>query len=595
LHGNSVWDAEANAGAPRCFGRRLKTNNNSRRLNLPMQNKITISAASLLLLVLWSSAQAGSATWDLNPVSGDWNTAANWTPITVPNGSGQTATFALSNTTAVSISATTIVDGITFAPGASAFTITSSPSFFPILTLSGAGITNNSGRIQDFVTPAASQDFAQIVFSNSATAGSSTSFTNSGGSNNFVSQLNGITIFLNMANAGTASFTNKGGFSNNIGSFGGPGGTTEFFDSSSAANSVFTNDGGLATNAGSGHTSFFGNATAANGSFTNNAATVSGAFGGATLFFNNSTAGDATLIANGGLGRGPGGTIYFYDHSTGGTSQVEVFGNGKVDISGHDNSGVTVGSIEGDGNIFLGKRRLTVGSNNLSTTFAGVIQDGNQYGFGDTGGSLIKIGSGTLNLTGANTYTGTTRANGGVLQVDGSITSNVFAQGGTLAGTGTVHGNVTNRFHGTVSPGEAPGTLTTDSYTQGRNGTLQIDIAGPNTGQFSLLDVLGNANLGGVLDPVLTSGFTPTIGEQFIFLTYGSRFGSFFGIQDPTFDNGLEHWSVTYQPTSAILTVKSGPGGPGVTVPDRASTLLLLTLSLLGVLTYRCQLLRRSA
>ena len=31
-------------------------------------------------------AHADSATWDLNPTSGDWNTAANWMPMAVPNG-----------------------------------------------------------------------------------------------------------------------------------------------------------------------------------------------------------------------------------------------------------------------------------------------------------------------------------------------------------------------------------------------------------------------------------------------------------------------------------------------------------------------------
>jgi hypothetical protein len=43
-----------------------------------------------------------------------------------------------------------------------------------------------------------------------------------------------------------------------------------------------------------------------------------------------------------------------------------------------------------------------VGSNNLSKTLSGVIQDG---GFnGGTGGSLTKIGTGTLSLTNSNTY-----------------------------------------------------------------------------------------------------------------------------------------------------------------------------------------------
>ena len=49
--------------------------------------------------------------------------------------------------------------------------------------------------------------------------------------------------------------------------------------------------------------------------------------------------------------------------------------------------------------MFLGVNNLTVGSNNLSTTFSGVIQDG---------GSLTKVGRGTLILTNANTYTGGT-------------------------------------------------------------------------------------------------------------------------------------------------------------------------------------------
>src|SRR6266478_1627393 len=115
---------------------------NHRRIN-SMQKFIAALIGSGLILLLSAVAHAGSATWDLNPGSGDWNNASNWTPITVPNGPADTATFGLSNTTAVSISADTTVDGITFEAGASAFTVTASPGF--TLTLSGTGITNNSG------------------------------------------------------------------------------------------------------------------------------------------------------------------------------------------------------------------------------------------------------------------------------------------------------------------------------------------------------------------------------------------------------------------------------------------------------------------
>ena len=111
-------------------------------------------------------------------------------------------------------------------------------------------------------------------------------------------------------------------------------------------------------------------------------------------------------------------------------------------------------------------------------------------------------------------------------------------------------------------------------------GTLLIDIAGANTGQFSVLDVLGTANLNGILDPVLVNGFIPTKGERFIFLDYGSHFGAFSSIQNAIFDNGMEKWSVTYTHNDAILRVLPAHAN----VPDQGSTLLLLTLSLLGLM-----------
>ena len=46
----------------------------------------------------------------------------------------------------------------------------------------------------------------------------------------------------------------------------------------------------------------------------------------------------------------------------------EVFDNGYLDISGHQ-SGVTIGSIEGSGNVFLGANRLRVGTNGNNTVF----------------------------------------------------------------------------------------------------------------------------------------------------------------------------------------------------------------------------------
>ncbi|AWM37417.1 Extracellular serine protease precursor [Gemmata obscuriglobus] len=91
----------------------------------------------------------------------------------------------------------------------------------------------------------------------------------------------------------------------------------------------------------------------------------------------------------------------------------------------------TIGSLAGAGNLMLATFILTTGANNSSTAFSGVISD-----LGD----LIKAGSGTFTLSGANTYAGTTAVSGGTLSVtgDGNLGTGavILATGTTLAVTG---------------------------------------------------------------------------------------------------------------------------------------------------------------
>src|SRR3954466_13002240 len=91
-----------------------------------MNKTIIAHLISAFALVAPHLVYAGSATWNLNPTSGDWNKAANWTPNTIPNGSSDTATFATSSITVASISATTEVNSVIFNSGASDYTITDS-------------------------------------------------------------------------------------------------------------------------------------------------------------------------------------------------------------------------------------------------------------------------------------------------------------------------------------------------------------------------------------------------------------------------------------------------------------------------------------
>ena len=431
----------------------MKTNRASSVL-LSSVSPITALILLLLLLLIRNDAFAGSATW--NPPSGgavrDWNTASNWSPMTVPNrsidGIDATATFGHSFATGVSIAASVEVNAIMFPSSIfpSAYTITLNPaSPFIGLFMSGVGVTNNSGLTQNFVVGGSGTNGAAIEFSNSATAGNNTVFTSKGAA--------------------------KEG--DNVGAI-------EFLDSASAGSSTIITEGGTASFASGGSTIF--NAAVSDAS---------------------ASAGSATLIANGGNGGGEGGGIFFWYNSTGGTSRVEVFGNGALDISGHNAPGVGVGSIEGNGAIFLGARNLIVGSNNRSTAFSGVLQDG---GFNHgTGGSLTKVGNGKLTLNFPSTYTGATTISKGTLQVKnttGSATGTgaVQVNAGTLSGTGIIAGAVTigtgtgttskaNLIAGTSTT--SPGTLTINNAVTFQSDSTYKCVLKRSTGKASKLTASG--------------------------------------------------------------------------------------------------------
>jgi|GEM_PF-504320 len=118
-----------------------------------------------------------------------------------------------------------------------------------------------------------------------------------------------------------------------------------------------------------------------------------------------------------------------------------------------------------------------------ATTVSGAI--------GGTGG-LWKNGTGTLTLTGANSYTGNTNVEAGKIVVNGSLASAVrILKNGTLGGTVTIAGNLTNL--GTLAPGNSPGTITINgNYIEA--GTLDIEVEGLTPGtQHDQVIVTGTA------------------------------------------------------------------------------------------------------
>ena len=110
---------------------------------------------------------------------------------------------------------------------------------------------------------------------------------------------------------------------------------------------------------------------------------------------------------------------------------------------------------------------------NTAGTYAGVMSGT---------GSLTKMGSDTLTLSAANTYTGDTSISAGTLNLTGSVTSNTtVASGATLQGGGTINGSLIN--YGNVQPatGSTKTNLTVTGNYTGNNGTFTTNTYGPST------------------------------------------------------------------------------------------------------------------
>lgn len=231
---------------------------------------------------------------------------------------------------------------------------------------------------------------------------------------------------------------------------------------------------------------------------------------------------------------------------------------------------------------------LQIGSGGTSGSIAGDVIDNGTLAFDRSDsvnfpgvisgmGNLAQLGTGTLILSGANTYTGSTTVNSGSLIVDGSIASSqtVVNPNGFLGGHGTIGGNLVNS--GTVGQINSPGMLTVaGNYTQNANGTLRVGVAGLGAGQFDLLAVTGHAAVAGTLQFVRVGSFNLQPGNQITFLTANNGVSGTFGtVQNGIVGTGtIVQVEVTSLANSIVLEGTQGSflNTPGVaTTPNNAA------------------------
>jgi autotransporter-associated beta strand protein len=165
----------------------------------------------------------------------------------------------------------------------------------------------------------------------------------------------------------------------------------------------------------------------------------------------------------------------------------------------------------------LASNVISIGNNGQSTTYSGALSG--------TTASIIKTGTGTLTLTGANSYGGSTTISSGTLALSGSgsiANSTAIAVGTdatfdvsgvtegwslgasqTLRGTGTLLGNAT--VNGIVAPGAPSGTLSVSgnlAFAADSSLASEIDLAG--TAQVETATAAGTPTADGSINATVT-------------------------------------------------------------------------------------------
>ncbi|WP_237149828.1 beta strand repeat-containing protein, partial [Metapseudomonas otitidis] len=257
------------------------------------------------------------------------------------------------------------------------------------------------------------------------------------------------------------------------------------------------------------------------------------------------------------------------DASMADSSTVRVNGNSVLTLLSNQTIG-SLASNNANASIQLGSYTLTAWGNNVSATVAGVISGT---------GSLVKQGSGILNLSGSNTYGGTTTISAGALSIasDSNLGSGaVNLADGTVfnvSGTSTIDNAIILTGNSTLDNGNAvtfSGAIS-GAYDLTKTGSGTLTLSGSNSYgatyvNVGTLSVSSDANLGsGAVN--LAAGTTLAVTGA------------------TTIDNAIALAGDATVSTSAAVTLSGVISGASTLTKAGASTLTLTGTNTYGATT----------
>jgi len=263
-----------------------------------------------------------------------------------------------------------------------------------------------------------------------------------------------------------------------------------------------------------------------------------------------------------------GGALLQFNSVGSTMNKVLVLDDGAV-VNATAGSSIYGGAVTLEGNGFF-----NIGANTALQFTSGI---------GGTGALSMQTGTGSLTLSGTNTYTGNTLINAGTLFLDdpaslnSSPTINIGSGatidvtgrndqtltvigGQSLIGSGTLNGSLTNLPASTLALGTptSVGAFTVN-YNANLNGTTTMKLVATNL-TSDLLTVGGNLNYGGTLVVTNVAG-TLVAGENFqIFNPLGGSSGNFASIVLPPLNSPFLAWDTTNLLSSGTLSVVSTEG-----------------------------------